>query len=66
MVALPEMGKEAATEMMRVAIATGEVNKIRKQLEEGTIEVKVRKSGEMFLYKRETYLDEVRKLLESL
>ena len=38
MVALPEMGKEAATEMMRVAIATGEVDKIRKQLEEGTIE----------------------------
>ncbi|MBQ1511277.1 MAG: proline--tRNA ligase [Selenomonadaceae bacterium] len=37
-----------------------------KALEEGTIEVKVRKSGEMFLYKRETYLDEVRKLLESL
>jgi len=37
-----------------------------KALEEGTIEVKVRKSGEMFLYKRETYLEEVRKLLESL
>lgn len=38
MVALPEMGKEAATEMMRVAIATGEVDKIRKQMEEGTID----------------------------
>lgn len=38
MIALPEMGKEAATEMMRVAIATGEVDKIRKQLQEGTIE----------------------------
>ena len=37
MIALPEMGKEAATEMMRVAIATGEVEKIRKELEEGTI-----------------------------
>lgn len=38
MIALPEMGSEAATEMMRVAIATGEVDKIRKQLEEGTVE----------------------------
>lgn len=38
MIALPEMGKEAATEMMRVAIATGEVDKIRKQMQEGTIE----------------------------
>ena len=38
MIALPEMGKEAATEMMRVAIATGEVDKIRKQLQDGTIE----------------------------
>lgn len=38
MIALPEMGREAATEMMRVAIATGEVEKIRKQLQEGTIE----------------------------
>lgn len=38
MIALPEMGREAATEMMRVAIATGEVDKIRKQLQEGTIE----------------------------
>ena len=38
MIALPEMGKEAATEMMRVAIATGEVDKIRKQMEEGLVE----------------------------
>lgn len=38
MIALPEMGREAATEMMRVAIATGEVDKIRKQLQEGTVE----------------------------
>lgn len=38
MIALPEMGTEAATEMMRVAIATGEVDKIRKQMQEGTIE----------------------------
>ena len=38
MIALPEMGREAATEIMRVAIATGEVDKIRKQLQEGTIE----------------------------
>ena len=38
MVALPEMGREAATEMMRVAIATGEVNKIQKEMQEGTIE----------------------------
>ncbi len=38
MIALPEMGKEAATEMMRVAIATGEVDKIRRQMQDGTIE----------------------------
>lgn len=38
MIALPEMGKEAATEMMRVAIATGEVDKIRKQMQEGLID----------------------------
>lgn len=38
MIALPEMGQEAATEMMRVAIATGEVDKIRKQLQDGTVE----------------------------
>ena len=38
MVALPEMGKEGATAMLKVALATGEIDKIRKQLEEGTIE----------------------------
>ena len=38
MIALPEMGQEASTEIMRVAIATGEVDKIRKQLQDGTIE----------------------------
>ena len=38
MIALPEMGKEAATEMMRVAIATGEVSRIEKELRAGTIE----------------------------
>lgn len=38
MVAMPEMGREAATEMMRVAIATGEVNKIQKEMQDGTIE----------------------------
>lgn len=37
-VALPEMGEEGATEMMKVALATGEVNKIRKQMEDGTVE----------------------------
>lgn len=35
-VALPELGEESATEMMKVALATGEVNKIRKQMEDGT------------------------------
>lgn len=38
MIALPEMGREAATEMMRVAIATGEVDKIRKEMNMGLIE----------------------------
>lgn len=38
MVALPEMGKEGATAMLKVALATGEIDKIRKQLEEGVIE----------------------------
>lgn len=38
MVALPEMGKEGATEMMKVALATGEIDKIRKQMEEGLID----------------------------
>lgn len=37
-VALPDMGEEGATEMMKVALATGEVNKIRKQMEDGTVE----------------------------
>lgn len=37
-VALPELGEESATEMMKVALATGEVNKIRKQMEDGTVE----------------------------
>lgn len=37
-VALPEMGEEGATEMMKVALATGEVNKIRKQMEDGTVQ----------------------------
>jgi hypothetical protein len=37
-VALPELGEEGATEMMKVALATGEVNKIRKQMEDGTVE----------------------------
>jgi len=38
MVALPEMGEEAATQMMKVAIATGEVNKIQKEMDEGVTE----------------------------
>lgn len=38
MVALPEMGKEGATEMLKVALATGEIDKIRRQMEEGLIE----------------------------
>ena len=38
LVALPEMGADGATQMMKVALATGEVDKIRKQMEEGTIE----------------------------
>ena len=38
MIALPEMGKEATTEMMRVAIATGEVDRIKKQMEEGIVD----------------------------
>lgn len=37
MVALPEMGKEGATEMLKVALATGEIEKIRKQMEAGLI-----------------------------
>lgn len=38
MVALPEMGQEAATEMMKVALATGEVKKIQKQMNEGLVD----------------------------
>ena len=38
MVALPEMGREGATEMLKVALATGEIDKIRKQMEQGQIE----------------------------
>lgn len=38
LIALPEMGQEAATEMMKVAIATGEVKKIQDQMRQGTIE----------------------------
>ncbi len=38
LVALPELGQDGATEMMKIAIATGEVNKIRKQIEHGEIE----------------------------
>lgn len=37
-VALPELGEEGATEMMKVALATGEVDKIRKQMQDGTVE----------------------------
>ena len=38
MIALPEMGAEAATEMMKVAIATGEVKKIQDQMNQGLID----------------------------
>lgn len=38
MVALPEMGKEGATQMLKVALATGEIDKIRRQMEQGLIE----------------------------
>lgn len=38
MVALPEMGREGATEMLKVALATGEIDKIRKQMDQGLIE----------------------------
>lgn len=38
MVALPELGKEGATAMLKVALATGEIDKIRKQLQDGTVE----------------------------
>ncbi len=38
LVALPEMGQDGVTQMMKIALATGEVDKIRKQMENGTIE----------------------------
>ena len=38
MVALPEMGKEGAKEMLKVALATGEIDKIRQQMEQGLID----------------------------
>ena len=38
LVALPEMGAEGATEMLKVALATGEIDKIGKQMREGLIE----------------------------
>lgn len=38
MVALPEMGKEGATEMLKVALATGEIDKIRQQMQAGLID----------------------------
>lgn len=37
MVALPEMGREGATQMLKVALATGEIDKIQRQMNEGTI-----------------------------
>lgn len=38
MVALPEMGKEGATAMLKVALATGEIDRIREQMQKGLIE----------------------------
>lgn len=38
MVALPEMGKEGATQMLKVALATGEIAKIQEQMDAGLIE----------------------------
>lgn len=38
LIALPEMGQEAATEMMKIAIATGEVKKIQDQMRKGMID----------------------------
>lgn len=38
LVALPELGQDGATQMMKAAIATGEVGKIRKQMEQGSIQ----------------------------
>lgn len=37
MVALPEMGREGATQMLKVALATGEIDKIQRQINEGSI-----------------------------
>ena len=37
MVALPEMGREGATEMLKVALATGEIDKIGKQMSQGLV-----------------------------
>ena len=38
LVALPEMGADGATQMMKVALATGEVSRIQKQMDEGLME----------------------------
>lgn len=38
MVALPEMGKDGATQMMKVALATGEIAKIQDQMNKGLID----------------------------
>ena len=38
MVALPEMGKEGATQMLKVALATGEIAKIQEQMNKGLID----------------------------
>lgn len=38
LVALPEMGEDGAAEMMKIAIATKEVDRIRKEMENGTVE----------------------------
>lgn len=37
-----------------------------KTIEEGTVEVKIRKSGEVILLKKEEYLEEIGKILETL
>ena len=38
LVALPEMGADGATQMMKVALATGEVAKIQKEMDDGLID----------------------------
>ena len=38
MVALPEMGKEGATQMLKIALATGEIDKIQRQMADGSIQ----------------------------